>query len=116
MDDALESIVDDFREAVGRAPTAAEIRQGLEFSLAGREDVRADDGDNGDAGPRRPASSTKRQTHTGPRFTAHHGKAPPNKGKEKTTPQGGARGRRKKQNGSAGSSRLQRAFRRQLRR
>jgi hypothetical protein len=59
MGDAIDTVVADFRDAVGRPPTREEIRQGLEFDLVGRTDL-ADERSGGASG-RRPARKGRRR-------------------------------------------------------
>ena len=40
IDMALAKVIEVFTEAVGRKPTKLEIRQGLEFSLGGFDDLK----------------------------------------------------------------------------
>jgi hypothetical protein len=40
LDMALTKVIEVFTEAVGRRPTKLEIRQGLEFSLGGFDDLK----------------------------------------------------------------------------
>jgi hypothetical protein len=40
MGDAIDQVIAEFTEDMGRAPTKAEIREGLEFSLAAMDELK----------------------------------------------------------------------------
>lgn len=59
MTDAIDAVVADFRDVVGRPPTREEIRQGLEFELTVRTDLT--DERSGGARGRRPVPKGRRK-------------------------------------------------------